>query len=106
MVTVVVLIVIALVAAAVLSIAFRSIERPSHQVLEVFNQIKLAVAKVLLVCPFDNLYIHIVLEIFILMLLSLTSSCNRNSSSGSSKCRSGGNITSKVHVLPFGDSPY
>ena len=38
---------------------------------ESFNFIQLAIAMIFLICPFDNLYIHILLEIYISVLLAL-----------------------------------
>ena len=58
-----------------------------------------------LICSFDNLYIHILLEIFISMLLKFTSCCDRSSNwdnSRTSKCCSSSGISSSVHILPFG----
>ena len=38
---------------------------------ESFNLIQLAIVMLLRICPFDNLYVHILIEIFVSMLLAL-----------------------------------
>ena len=64
---------------------------------------------ILSICSFDNLYIHKLIEIFILLLLTLQvvaieviNWSNNNSSSRTRICCSSSSISSSVDRMPFG----